>query len=164
MNKALIEIPSLTTTENPFSFSHLKRFKTFLNTKKAPQIFDLKKKGLYLCTTTFVRLKKKKKRGEMIDLLIFQMYSTCKEGSHTRRNMSNCKREGGGEGGRGPTTAMTEGDEISKFELGALGVIFLTNFLEAKKQMVGVFLEEYLLGSWQLNCFSRMNTGCLHKQ
>lgn len=40
-------------------------------------------------------MKKKKKRGEMIDLLIFQMYSTCKEGSHTRRNMSNCKREGG---------------------------------------------------------------------
>jgi hypothetical protein len=44
--------------------------------------------------------KKKKKRGEMIDLLIFQMYGTCKEGSHTRRNMSNCKREGGG-GGKG---------------------------------------------------------------
>jgi len=64
-----------------------------------------------------MRLRRTKKRGEMIDLLIFQKYSTCKEGSHTRRNMSNCKREEGG----GPTTAMTEGDEISKFELGALG-------------------------------------------
>jgi hypothetical protein len=86
--------------------------------------------------------KKKKKRGEMIDLLIFQMYSTCKEGNHARRNMSNCKREEGG--GRGPTTAMTEeGDEISKFELGALGVIFLTNFLEADG---GGFLGRILIG------------------
>jgi hypothetical protein len=84
--------------------------------------------------------KKKKKRGEMIDLLIFQKYSTCKEGSHTRRNMSNCKRE---EGGGGPTTAMTEGDEISKFELGALGVIFLTNFLEADGED---FLGRILIG------------------
>jgi hypothetical protein len=88
--------------------------------------------------------KKKKKRGEMIDLLIFQMYRTCKEGSHTRRNMSNCKREGGGGGKGGPTTAMTEeGDEISKFELGALGVNFLTNFLEAYG---GAFLGRILIG------------------
>jgi hypothetical protein len=104
-----------------------------------------------LCTTTFVSIrlrrtkkkKKKKMRGEMIDLLIFQMYSTCKEGSHTRRNMSDCKRERGG-GERRPTTAMTEeGDEISKFELGALGVIFLTNFLEADD---GGFLGRILIG------------------
>jgi hypothetical protein len=45
-----------------------------------------------------MRLRRTKKRGEMIDLLIFQKYSTCKEGSHTRRNMSNCKREEGGGG------------------------------------------------------------------
>jgi hypothetical protein len=36
-----------------------------------------------------------------------------------------------------------EGDEISKFELGALGVIFLTNFLEADG---GGFLGRILMG------------------
>jgi hypothetical protein len=50
MNKALIEIPSLTTTENTFSFSQGSR--PFCIQKKFHKSLTRKKKGLYLCTKT----------------------------------------------------------------------------------------------------------------